>query len=477
MEQNRKQGKSYGVKEDEDNMELVNGIYDQIEILPYSLKVIQEFEIVRGINTHDKARVKGIISEETLNMYEYTMGSGSCVTLSFVQDGKKHLLFSGFLEELEVQVEGDQRTVIIQLSGLTKAMDRKKKCIDYQWEQKKKSSFIENAMVSYQNVCYENLCKDKTIPEFVLQYEETDFEFLKRILSLDGELIYTVMEGEQGKIHYGSYKKNTTTELKLPDYQISFKNYLQYKIESNQFLDIGTKVKTPIGNLVVEKSVYSLKEGKSRNWYVLCGERDFSVSTIYNSKLVGISLDGTIKDRKRDKVKIELNVTPETGEQKRRWFSYSSVASSGDGSGWYCMPEEGEEIRLLLPTELEEEAYVISAIRSDSGGYASNATGSREPANKSLSNVQGQEVNFTADGVTLNCAGNVTSMKLTKDGEITITAINDIEIASDNQVNIRAEQGIVIMAKEGITLQNEAGGSFEMAENIDIHANRIKNNC
>ena len=68
-------------------------------------------------------------------------------------------------------------------------------------------------------------------------------------------------------------------------------------------------------------------------------------------------------------------------------------------------------------------------------------------------------------------------MKLTKDGEITITAMQDIEITSAEQVSIRAEQGIVINAKEKITMKNEAGGNFVMTENIDINGNRIKNNC
>ncbi len=458
-------------------MNKIYGIYDRLEMTPYPMTILQEFTVVRNADSHDSAVIKGIISEETLAMYEYMIGSGSCVTLSFSQEGKKHLLFSGFLDEIKVYEEGYQKKAVFQLSGLTKALDRTGKWRDYQAENKKKSELIQNTMLSYHNIQYIDCCKDKVIPEFLLQYEETDYEFLQRLLSAGGEKIYTVMSGEQGMIHYGNPEKSTEAELEMTDYQVSFHKHLQYGVQSEQFFDMGTRIKTGIGVLVVERAVYSLKGGKSENWYALCGEKDFSSNIIYNPKITGISLDGTIKDRKRDKVKIELDMTPETGEEKRRWFSYSSVASSGDGSGWYCMPEVGEEIRLFLPTDQERDAYVISAIRSDSGGYASNAVGSREPENKSLSNVQGQEVNFTSEGVTLNCAGNVTSMELTKDGEINITAINDIEITSEEQVSIRAEQGVVITAKEGITLHSEAGGNFEMSENIDINAKRIKNNC
>lgn len=458
-------------------MSKIYGIYDQVEMAPYPLTILQEFQVTRTTNSHDSAVIKGIISQEMLTMYEYMMGSGSCVTLSFWQKGKKHLLFSGFLDQMKVLEEGNQRRVSFQLSGLTKALDRKGKWMDYQSEHKKKSELIKNIMVSYNNVQYTDCCKDKVIPEFLLQYEETDYEFLGRLLGDDGEKIYTVMNKTQGSIHYGKPETAKETELDMTDYQAFFHRHLQYQVKSDQFLDLGSRVKTPLGVLLVEKAEYSLKKGKSENSYVLCRPKDFSCPVIHNQKMTGISLDATIKDRKRDKVKIELDRTPEAGEQNRRWFSYSSVASSGDGSGWYCMPEVGEEVRLFLPTDKEKDAYVISAIRSDSGGYASNAGGAREPENKSLSNVQGQEVNFTSEGVTLNCAGDVTSMKLTKEGEITITAINDIEITSGEQVCIRAEQGVVINGKEGITIHSQAGGDIQMAQNIDINAKRIKNNC
>ena len=45
------------------------------------------------------------------------------------------------------------------------------------------------------------------------------------------------------------------------------------------------------------------------------------------------------------------------------WFPFSSVSSSSDGSGWYCMPEPGESVRIYFPTAKEAEAYVITCIQ------------------------------------------------------------------------------------------------------------------
>ena len=55
-----------------------------------------------------------------------------------------------------------------------------------------------------------------------------------------------------------------------------------------------------------------------------------------------------------------------------RWFPYATVYSSGDGTGWYCMPEIGDKIRLYFPTEKEQDAYVISAYHEGNGGLRKN---------------------------------------------------------------------------------------------------------
>ena len=50
------------------------------------------------------------------------------------------------------------------------------------------------------------------------------------------------------------------------------------------------------------------------------------------------------------------------------WFPYSTVAGSSDGSGWYCMPEAGERIRIYFPEGDEGKAYAISALSGNTLG-------------------------------------------------------------------------------------------------------------
>ena len=73
--------------------------------------------------------------------------------------------------------------------------------------------------------------------------------------------------------------------------------------------------------------------------------------------------------------------------------------------------------------------------------------------------------------------GNTSLLDRTKDGDIIISAQDDIELTSEHDVSMRAENGISVMANGSVILTNDNGAVYEMASNIKLEANRIKNNC
>lgn len=456
----------------------MNITFENMQLSPYPMERIRSFTVRRGINCHDSALIQGIMDEAMLLMYQYMLDSGTCVTLHALCGDEKQLLFSGFIDTLESYELAGACEVTIHLSGLTKALDRIPLVWDYQSVQKTNIDVIRDVMSGYTSISYEEACEKTVIPQFLLQYEESDYMFLKRVLSMEKQPVFTVMSGEEGRISFGKETMSDGSGESFTQYEIVFDQCLLYRAESETFHDIGEKVSAFGRTMRVREASYSLNDGISHSSYVLCDEHDFGVERIYNKELTGISLDGTIKERKRDKVQVELDRTPETGEAYRRWFGYSSVASSADGSGWYCMPEKEEEIRLYCPTADEAEAYIISAIRKDGQSAESSASGGEQnPVNKSLSNVQGQQVHFTPDGVSLLCADGASVINLTKDGDIIISAQDDIELTSEHDVSMRAENGISVMANGSVILTNDNGAVYEMASNIKLEANRIKNNC
>ena len=87
----------------------------------------------------------------------------------------------------------------------------------------------------------------------------------------------------------------------------------------------------------------------------------------------------------RDKVKVHIKADGSQDVGTAKWFPYSTVYSSPVGTGWYCMPEVNDKVRLYFPNEKEEDAYVISSIHLEGGTATGGGEAPRSnPDNKSI---------------------------------------------------------------------------------------------
>ncbi len=135
----------------------------------------------------------------------------------------------------------------------------------------------------------------------------------------------------------------------------------------------------------------SSNTNKDEFWhvYLLAGEKRFCPPRIYNYEMTGASLQSKVKEVIKAKLKIECDIDGKAAEDPLE-FPYATVYSTNDGTGWYCMPEVDDVVRLYLPTEDEKDAYVISAVHLEEG------TGLRDdPTHKFIMNKYKKHVEFT----------------------------------------------------------------------------------
>ncbi len=448
------------------------GIYNHVWMSPYNIEHITEFEIQKRMGKHDRAYIKGVISETSLALIQNMIDGKTIVSVCFEQEQQTQLLFAGYISKVDVTEVGIDVQIRVELEGLTQALDRAEVFLDYQDISKTNVSVIEEVMKSYPDISYEISCKQETIDSLLLQYEETDYEFATRLLSQVEAPIYTVMQGDKGKLSFGLRVRDSQCVLDEAEFEVFYADGLQYRLVHDEFWDIGMQVTMEGQALVVKSAKYSYLNGESINTYQLGTIDSCHTKIIRNDKVTGISLDGIIVECKRDKVKIELNKTLPCEDEKRKWFAYSSPAASSDGSGWYCMPKKGEEIRLYCPTNDEREAYVISAIRE---GQTAQQT--HQPVDKVWSNTAGQEIDFTENGISLNSNSGAVSMDIKQDGTIEIIANKNLEIYAEQDIMLKANKGMSIISTKGVTLSNDTGSLLAIDNDITEEANRIRNNC
>ncbi len=462
--------------------------YDNLRIAPYELQYIQNMTIENKINDHGILKLTGVIDDQYKDQYVQSTDEDTVIEIFYEKDGLKSGVFYGVVTNIKVTIVNSVYTLFLEAKTIDYQLDLEKKKRDFQDVNMITHELIDEVMKNYGNANYQINIPNEAIGKFVLQYNETDYEFLKRIASKYNEPLISAMDMKNMHIYIGVPDIKVENKENIIDYSISkeineynkVKNndkenvsetaFITYKIRTQQIFNVGENFNFASHRFYVKKAIYKIEGGLLINNYELRTKEGIRTNTLYNMNVIGISVNGSILDVQRDKVKVKLNINTNIDTSKAYWFPYATVASSPDGGGWDCMPKAGEEIRLNCPTKDESEAFVVNAISGASGKSGAEAKNDRmsNPDIKSLQTDSGQEVKFTSSGVVIECGGGAASMNLNKDGTIQVTGQENINIACAKKLSLRAENEMTIGAQKSIDLLCDSGSSLIMSEGDEI---------
>lgn len=191
--------------------------------------------------------------------------------------------------------------------------------------------------------------------------------------------------------------------------------------------------------------------------------------------LGGVSINGVVTAVSRNRLQAQLETDALANYRKKYFFPFSTVAASPDGSGWYCMPRPGDQVRIFFPTADEKESYAIANIQGDSSP-ASDSPMSR-PDLKDITMPDGKAVRFIEGGIQLAVGGNKGTVTLTNDGNAEIVTDDDIEISAAEAVCFSTDGMMSVTAGSRIQFINDAGEILSVTdETVKIDAAMIINN-
>lgn len=300
---------------------------------------------------------------------------------------------------------------------------------------------------------------------FVLQYEETDWAFLKRLASRFGSVLVPEVTAASPKVFFGMpegklYKvgrdvgyqvRRTFHELERGKPGIHAGSYMTYVIESLQYYALGDTVALPIGSgkeLVVVRAVTRLEDGLLVTRYDLQSEQDIRYARYENDRATGIALAGTVLKIHQDLVQLQLDIDPKQDPAKACWFPVATPYVAEEHGGWYVMPEAQERVELYLPTSREHEAYV-----TDSQRQHRHTTG--QPDVKAWRHTQGSGVDMSGQALTLSTSG-AFSITLHEKSGITVSSPGDVQIQGGH---VKLDAGEELSLKAGSALYLKGGAS------------------
>lgn len=311
------------------------------------------------------------------------------VSVLYREDGEEKILFKGMVVESSMERVGNHRKLELKAYDATYLLDKKRKTRSFQNTSRTNHSVIDEVMKEYPgSICIKNL-PNEPIGRIWVQYEETDWEFLRRFLSNYSDSLYADATYHTARFQAGLSPEDIQTDWENAPYSMG-KDLERYDYLSQNGLDVSGP-EAFVEYAVNSYSLYTLGSRllyKGRQWYVgeltrkltdglltttyhLKTKEALLIPKMYNHRITGISMDGKTTQVESDKVRVVMN-DDMTTEQGTYWFPFSTMAASADGSGWYSMPEVADSIRVYFPTCDEKEGYVIT--KHDSHMPASDKT-------------------------------------------------------------------------------------------------------
>ncbi|WP_256703623.1 contractile injection system protein, VgrG/Pvc8 family [Paenibacillus peoriae] len=435
---------------------------------PFQPLHIEQLQITRTINDHAFLHISGMLSEEQgAACIGQDMEQEPIVIRQLNDQGQSlRRLFHGIVTRMSVHCVRDVYTFELKATSHSYQMDIKRKRRSYQDIHRTYDDLVTALVRKYQyGDAIDTVSNHAKLETFVLQYEETDWAFLKRLASRFGSVLvpevtaaspkvfFGMPEGKQHKVERDVFYRvrKTFHELDAEKPGERAGSYVTYMIESLQYYALGNLITLPIGQgkeLVVVRAVTTLTDGLLRTRYDLQAEQDIRYARYENDQATGISLTGTVLKVQQDFVQLQLDIDPKQDPAKACWFPVSTRYVAEEHSGWYDMPEVGEQVELYLPTHREQDAYVTDSLRQQR-----HTNG--QPNVKVWQHVQGSSVEMSEHELTLSTSGEF-SITLHEGNGITIDSPGNVQIQGGH---VKLDAGEELSLEAGTALYLKGGAS------------------
>jgi len=449
--------------------------------------VIQEFVLDENINEHQKLEIQLEMDDEQRKNLERIIEKedvGIEIELANVDKDVKRKVFSGIVDYFEILDYGSYGCRIL-MKAFSKSVlfDRKneKKYRVFQDRNLMFSDMIDEINKDYADkkleIKYSDIAK-KQIGSLIVQFDETDWEFLVRLASQLKTGMFVIEQGIIlfGIVEMGEIKKENKY---FSDYSLvrDYKN-LYYKVQSNKVINLGDTVSISEnavenegndkdssgnrGNFSVLKTRIFLKDFILKSEFLATDMSSYHIFRKYNEKIKGCRIEanvervfengGIAKMEVRFAEGLKKIVQERSNEEsndkayddygiKRFPLSYQTFYSQTN-TGFFCTPEVNDTVEVYFPNEDERFAKVSWAINNKGNGRFSDYT----------------KRNFQVNQSDFNFSLNLNTFEVKTAEKYSVESPNIVENA-DNFVN-KANQNMIVASNNYLGIESIGDADF-----------------
>lgn len=340
---------------------------------------VKQFSFQHYPNQHPKANICAYLKKNTEIEKVFDKMEKKIISVLYKKGEKEKKIFTGYVENIKIVQQGlEYYELKLELIGVSSVLDFEKKEKSFQNTENTHRQIVDKVLHNTYNppiVWKDN--NEQKIGMPVIQYKETDWEFIKRMASIYHVPVITnltsekvvlsagVSEKEAGNLemkHYGIGVSKKYYELGGSACGLSKKLFRYYRVETKKMFRLGDSIEFN-GETCYISGVQALLKGAELIYtYTIGSKALFYIKTISNRKLIGQTILGTVLETKKETLKLDLHLKQDE-HKKEEAYSYDWKPESGNLL--YCMPKKGTKVSLYFGDSNEASAIVVNCIRTN----------------------------------------------------------------------------------------------------------------
>ena len=430
-------------------------------ISSFAMEKILDFQTWEVPGEHARGNFRLLLSEN-----ETGINSMDAPIQLLGQGNTAGALFSGYPEKVEIKEEGRYRIADVQAVSGTILLDQKKCNRVFQKKAQTYMGIANTVTADTEHSACILPGSDMQTGGTLIQYQETDWNFLKRMASQLGLPLVPDISYYYPRFYLGlpEGEKKELGEILSCDmcfdgryYAVSGKclidrkDFICYDVVTRTSLSLGDKVTYEGRELLVSRKKTELVRGEVIFTYRLAGSSYTWVPWEDNPDYTGMSFVGAIVGTQGEQVEVAFDIDQTAAGGNRYGFAPAT------GNLMYCMPQKGTKTSLYIGNGDEAQGIATGCIRTN--GSTCEGTGS--PEKKSFRSEHGKGMDLYPQRMGLD--GGET-------GKITFE--------DETGTTIESNGGLVLMAKEGIRLESMTGIAMQgMSDIMALHSEGASSLC
>jgi len=387
----------------------------------------ESFEISWKPQEHAHLKLEGYVEADT--MWNLNRFYDSRIKIWMEHDAGEQVLFHGRLENVVKTVEAGMERVCVTGVSASILLDRKKRSRSFQ---DVKKSFYEVIGQASRTDGGQVICtadKAKTIDKPVIQYEETDWEFCKRLASHLHVPVMPDVENGNPCFWVGMRKGETVPSFSEAWYIAEVDNTgINYWVKGTADYKLGDRTTFQGLEMVICEKRVEYQNGQVQFYYLLGEEQTGIIKTGYQEQFAGLGLSGVVQSIKGELVNIALDMDhgADTGEYFYEWLPDT-------GNALYAVPEPGAPVSLYFGSQDEREGMVVHCIHREQ----TEANGNSNYENRILDIAGDQCVNLYDSTAGLSKGGK--HHVSVENSSVTARTSRNLEIIAEGNIKLKAK--------------------------------------